>query len=167
MDNKSGSEYRTVRGYQIVNYQENKLTPAMEDYMEMACRLCLENGYTRINKLAELLNVRPSSASKMIAKLSELGYLQYDLYESILLTEKGKETGTYLLYRHNTVEQFLRLIGNNTPLEETELIEHSLNVSTVLQLHTLLNFFAQNVAVQESFETFKKAAKENPASPGL
>lgn len=154
MDNKYISQYRTVRGYQLDNQQENELTSAMEDYLEMVCRQCKENGYTRVNKISELLNVRPSSASKMIARLVKLGYLKYDLYDSILLEEKGEQAGAYLLYRHNTVEQFLRLIGNDDPLKEVELIEHTLNASTVEQVSNLLEFFTENNSIKEQYIEF-------------
>lgn len=157
MENKQNSEYRTVRGYQMANQQEHELTSAMEDYLEMACKLCLENGYTRVGRLSELLNVRPSSASKMVSRLVEFGYLAYDPYESVLLTEKGQETGTYLLHRHDTLEQFLRLIGNASPLEEAELIEHSIGSSTVAQINVLLGFFTQNPGIKRYFEEFQKS----------
>ena len=156
MDEKQNSEYRTIRGYQMVNQRKNELTPAMEDYLEMAFKLCIENGYTRVGRLSEQLNVRPSSASKMISKLVELGYLEYDPYESILLTGKGQTVGTYLLRRHDTLEQFFRLIGNTNPLEEVELIEHSLTSSTVSQINNSLHFFAQNPNIHKEYELFKK-----------
>ncbi len=92
MDSRFEEDFRTVRGYQLLNQQDGRLTPALEDYLEMAYRLCLQYSYARVNKLSELLHVRPSSASKMISKLANLGYLEYDRHEIILLTEKGQET---------------------------------------------------------------------------
>lgn len=155
MDNNTNSNFRTVRGYQLVNQQEGQLTPALEDYLEMAYRLCLQNEYTRVGKLSELLNVKPSSASKMIFKLAGLGYLKYDRYEIIQLTDSGRKVGEYLLNRHDTVESFLKLIGSSNPLEETELIEHSLSSSTVSDLITLLEFFKSDTAAQKSYNDFK------------
>lgn len=160
MDNNKNSDFRTVRGYQLINQQEGQLTPALEDYLEMAYRLCLENDYTRVGKLSELLNVKPSSASKMIFKLANLGYLKYDRYEIIQLTDSGREIGEYLLKRHETVESFLTLIGSSNPLEETELIEHSLSSSTVSDLNDLLEYFKLNISAQKSFDDFKKAKEE-------
>jgi Mn-dependent DtxR family transcriptional regulator len=123
----------------------------------MTYRLCLQNNYARVGKLSELLNVKPPSASKMISKLSELGYLKYDRYDIIQLTDLGRETGAYLLKRHETVEDFLRLIGNAEPLEETELIEHALSASTVEDLDDLLSFFHQNATVWDSFKDYKNS----------
>ncbi|XOQ45050.1 MAG: Iron (Metal) dependent repressor, DtxR family [Clostridium sp.] len=155
MNHERNAEFRTFRGYQIISQREGQLTPAMEDYLEMIFRLCSEKGYTRVGKLSELLHVKPSSASKMMAKLTEMGYLKYDRYEIILLTEAGRKTGEYLLDRHNTVEQFLLLAGSSDVLEETELIEHSLSKKTVDCLKTFLKFFKTDEESRKRFEKFK------------
>ncbi len=156
MNKPSDSEFRTVRGYQLKNQQEGKLTAALEDYLEMVYRLCLEDNYARVGKLSELLHVKPSSTSKMILRLVDLGYLEYDRYDSIILTDKGKKIGTYLLDRHNTLERFLTMIGNTNPLEEVELVEHSLSPSTVSEIKNLLEFFKENPDIEKQYKAFKK-----------
>jgi Mn-dependent DtxR family transcriptional regulator len=154
----SDSDFRTVRGYQLANQQVGKLTSALEDYLEMTYRLCTENDYARVGKLSGLLNVKPSSASKMIAKLAGLGYLEYDRYEIIRLTDAGREIGESLLKRHETAETFLKLIGSSNPLEETELIEHTLSPSTVSALEILNAFFAGDAEVRQKYLAFKAGA---------
>ena len=149
------SDFRTVRGYQLQSRGEGRLTPALEDYLEMTYRLCLVNNYARVGKLSELLNVKPPSVSRMISKLSHLGYLKNDRYDIIQLTDLGRETGAYLLKRHEAVEEFLRLIGNQNPLEETELIEHTLSPMTIDDLNVLLDFFKTRQDIRESFNAFK------------
>ena len=124
----------------------------------MAYRLCLEEKYTRVNKLSECLNVRPSSVSKMISRLVELGYLEYDSFDSIRLTGKGRTTGAYLLKRHNIIECFFALVGSANPLEETELVEHMLCASTVLKIQALLTFFAENPDSDQLFKSFRDTA---------
>ena len=158
MNSNTNSDFRTVRGYQLANQKEGQLTPAMEDYLEMSYRLCMEHDYARIGQLSELLHVKPSSASKMISKLAGLGHLKYDRYEIIQLTENGREIGEYLLKRHETIEAFLQLIGSSNPLEETELIEHTLSPSTVAALDILNGFFASNAEVTRKYIAFKDAA---------
>jgi Mn-dependent DtxR family transcriptional regulator len=160
MDDITNSDFRTVRGYQLVNQQRGKLTPAMEDYLEMTYRLCVDNNYARVGQLSELLNVKPPSVSKMISKLAFLGYLKYDRYDIIQLTELGLEVGAYLLHRHVTVEDFLRLIGNANPLEEAELIEHSLSTETVEDLNNLVEFFQTDAYVSREFFYFKKSKRK-------
>ena len=160
-NNANSSDFRTVRGYQLANRREGRLTSAMEDYLEMACRLCLQNGYTRIGKLSELLNVKPPSASKMVSKLAAMGYVQCDRYEIVRMTESGQQLGEYLLHRHDTVESFLRLIGCAEPLEETELIEHSLSLSTVADIATLVGFFESDGEALERLGRYRQDKKES------
>ena len=157
MNHETNAEFRTFRGYQLISRREGQLTPAMEDYLEMIFRLCSKDGYTRVGKLSELLHVKPSSASKMMMKLAELGYLKYDRYEIILLTEAGRKAGKYLLERHNTVKRFLLLAGSSDSLEETELIEHALSAKTVACLQTLLDFFRSDTPSRERLKTFQAA----------
>jgi DtxR family transcriptional regulator, Mn-dependent transcriptional regulator len=147
----SEENFRTVRGYQLQSRGGGLLTPALEDYLEMVYRLCMQHGYARIGKLSELLHVKPSSASKMISKLAQLGFVDYDRYELIILTEKGRQTGEYLLKRHDTIECFLKLLGCENPLEETELIEHSLSASTVSALCCLLDYFQSDRGLLSGF----------------
>ncbi len=161
MNDNAPSDFRTVRGYQLMNQHKGQLTPALEDYLEMVYRLCLQNKYTRVGKLSELLNVKPPSASKMIFKLAGLGYIKYDRYEIIQLTDIGHEIGTYLLKRHEIVENFLKLIGNKNPLEETELIEHTLSPATVEDINDLLDFFKTNTSLQINLNDFKEYRRNN------
>lgn len=156
MKKLGGSVFRTVRGYQLINQKEKELTPAMEDYLEMAYRLCQENGYTRVGRISEKLHVKPSSASKMLSRLREFDYLEYDTYESIRLTTKGEELGEYLMKRHQIVEDFLQLIGSTNLLLETELIEHSLSPETVNRLSWLVEFFENDQESKEKFEAYKE-----------
>lgn len=158
MGQNGASEFHTVRGYQQLNQKSGALTPALEDYLEMVYRRCCMDQYARVGKIAELLNVTPSSASKMVSKLAGLGYLKYERHEIILMTDKGRELGAFLLGRHNTVERFLKLIGIADSLEETELVEHSLNPDTVAHLGALLSFFERNPAILKELKNDQKGA---------
>ena len=155
MEEKQESDFRTFRGYQILNREAGLLTSAMEDYLEMIYRQCRQNGYSRVGKLSALLHVKPSSASKMIFKLADMGYVRYDRYEIIRLTESGETAGEYLLHRHRVIEKFLRAVGSKNVLEETELIEHSLGYFTVESLGDLLEFFRSDGGLQEKYRAFR------------
>ncbi len=146
MDN----EFHTVRGYQLLRQKNMTLTPAMEDYLEMVFRSSEEQGYLRLNELAESLNVRASSASKMVQKLGEYGLIKYKKYGIIELTGTGKELGAYLLTRHNIIEKFLSTIGiEENLLKETELIEHNISANTQKHMEIFNRFF-------ESYPEFSK-----------
>jgi len=149
--------FHTVRGYQLLSKDEKLLTPAMEDYLEMIYRNIKEEGYMRINTLSELLNVKPSSATKMVQKLTELGLLDYKKYGIIFLTMRGKRYGRFLLNRHNIIERFLKCIGTTSGdlLTETELIEHHISINTLKNIELLSRFFDAHPEIINEFEKFK------------
>lgn len=156
MDLEKNRPYKTVRGYQMESKKSGELTSALEDYLEMVYRLCSEKGYARVGELAETIGVRPPSVSKMMAKLSELGYIDSEPYDRIRLTPAGREKGSFLYSRHETVARFLRLIGSESLLEETELIEHALSPHTVRQLRALVEFFERDETLLRHFESFRQ-----------
>jgi len=131
MDNNF--DYHTLKGYQLI---DNKLiTASMEDYLEMICRTLKTQEYVRINFLAEKLNVRPSSASKMVNNLKCLGLVTFEKYGYIKPTEKGLSIGEYLLYRHDVLNELLCLINNTeSELEQVEKIEHFLDSRTITNI---------------------------------
>lgn len=140
-----GQEFYTARGYALLNQDDNILTPSMEDYLEMAYRLGKGKGYARTSDLAEALNVQPPSVSKMVQKLAEMGYFNYERYGVIEFTEQGRETGEFLLRRHETIEKFLTMIGVvNNILEDTEKIEHNISEETYNQITLFVQFIQNN-----------------------
>lgn len=151
----SGEEkFYTVRGYELMHGEPDSLTSGMEDYLEMVFRLCGTKGYVRMVDLAQALNVQPPSASAMVQKLAEAGYVQYHKYGMIELTDKGLELGRYLLYRHTIIEEFLRLIGVSTGLlAETEKIEHNVSHETVKRISRLVTYLKEN---PDSFKSFSE-----------
>lgn len=149
-------DFHTARGYENINLSKNLLTPSMEDYIEMIYRCCKENKFIRLNKLAQNLNVRDSSASKMMKKLGELGMIKYEPYGVITLTDEGSVIGRYLLDRHNIISEFLRIIGvEDEILIETELIEHIISSDTVEKIDRLNQFFSIKGKILEEFKSFK------------
>ena len=100
------NEFHTTKGYEIINLEKNAITASMEDYIEMIYRCSLKEEYIRLSTVAHMLNVRDSSASKMMKKLGELSLIAYKKYGLIILSDKGKKIGEYLYKRHNIVEKF-------------------------------------------------------------
>ncbi|MDF2987722.1 MAG: iron (metal) dependent repressor, DtxR family [Eubacterium sp.] len=151
-------EFHTVRGYQLLDQNNRLLTSAMEDYLEMIYRNFLTEKYMRINMLSEMLNVKPSSATKMVQKLTQLGFVKYEKYGIIFLTDQGRELGEFLLNRHNIIEKFLEMIGiNDDLLVETELIEHNISSNTLENIKILNEFFERTPEINKRFKEFKNS----------
>lgn len=163
---KSDDEkFYTVRGYELMHGEAGKTTSSMEDYLEMIFRLSENKGYARISDLAQALNIQRPSASAMVQKLSEAGYLEYRKYGLIELTPSGRTLGNYLLYRHNIIEQFLSLIGISAGLlTETEKIEHNVSNTTVERLQCLIKFFREQPGLKEAFDNFCRTLQHPPVS---
>lgn len=142
MEEKDG--FYTLKGYQI--NEEPDMTTAMEDYLEMICRISGGDNPVRVGGLSELLHVKPSSVTKMIQRLSQSGYILSEKYGYIYLTEKGKKTGGYLLYRHDVLHRFLCMLNHSeNELEQVEKIEHFLNKETVENLDLLTGYLKGQV----------------------
>lgn len=140
--NEVGKFY-TIKGYQL--NERVDLTCAMEDYLEMICRIFDKSKRVRVSDLSRELHVKPSSVSKMIHHLNSLGYINSEKYGDIFLTEKGKKAGGYLLYRHNVIHAFLCALNNSkNELEEAEKIEHFLRPSTIENLNKLTKHIKEN-----------------------
>lgn len=134
--------YYTARGYQKLSKSQGGLTPSLEDYMEMIYRIILKKGYIKGNELAAELHVRQSSVSKTLTKLSELGYLKYEKYGVIQLTESGERLGGYLLKRHKVLAEFFSLLNSDSKqaFMEAEEAEHILSPESVNRLEKLTLF---------------------------
>ncbi len=131
--------------------ESEKLTSSMEDYLEMICRILQENEVVRVSELAENLHVKPSSASKMAGNLKEAGYIEFKKYGYVAITEKGLETGKYLLHRHKVLHDFLRLLNHSEDeLEQVEKIEHFIDKTTVDNLERLTERMRSDAAAERS-----------------
>lgn len=127
-------EFYTLKGYKLK--EKNNISDAMEDYLEMIYR-CKDE--VTVKKLSENLNVRPSSVSKMINKLKDEGFIEYEKYGKIILTEDGLKLGSYLLYRHLVLRDFLRYINKDDyNLEQVEKIEHFIDDITIQNIEKFL-----------------------------
>lgn len=134
--------------HEYLKTENGALSASMEDYIEMIYRLSMQTGFTRIHELSQALHIQQSSATKMVQRLAQKGYVQYQKYGYLQLEEKGKRAGAWLLERHRIIEQFLRMIGvpETMVLEETEKTEHMFRLQTVLCLKQFLQFLAAHPA---------------------
>jgi Mn-dependent DtxR family transcriptional regulator len=132
-------EFYTLKGYKIKN--EEVMSSSMEDYIEMIFRLSEKSDEIRVSDLSQALNVQPPSTTKMIRRLSKESYVIYEKYGCIKLTEKGRNIGSKLLERHMIIFGFLECIGvKDNILEQTEIIEHSVNDEVLNKIRKLTEF---------------------------
>ena len=151
-DLKNSNQFYTFNEYM----KDNSLSPNEEDYIEMIYRLQKEMSSVKITDLSKALNIKPSSVSNMVRKLQQKNLLTHELYGSIILSDLGKDMGKKFLDRHNTVCEFLRLIGLDEYLhEETEKIEHTISVETLVKINDLIDFFQENKDILERLRLYQ------------
>jgi Mn-dependent DtxR family transcriptional regulator len=138
-------------------------TPSMEDYIEQIYLLIEEKGYARVSDIAENLSVHPSSVTKMVQKLDHEKYLIYEKYRGLVLTANGKKVGKRLVYRHELLEQMLRLIGvkEENIYHDVEGIEHHLSWNAIDRIGDLVEFFEESPDRVEDLRKIQKRNEEN------
>ena len=145
-------EYYTFNEYM----KYNSLTPSEEDYIEMIYRLSLSEDKIKLKEISTSLNIKPPSVTKMIKKLESKNLLIYRKYDYIQLTDIGEIVGKRLFDRHNVVYSFLETIGLKEYIhEETEKIEHTISIETLLRIDELINFFKENEALLKKFREYQ------------
>ncbi|MGM7701942.1 transcriptional regulator MntR [Pseudalkalibacillus sp. Hm43] len=121
-------------------------TPSMEDYIERIYQLISEKGYARVSDIAEALEVHPSSVTKMVQKLDKGKYVVYEKYRGFVLTPNGKKLGKRLVYRHELLEEFLKVIGVDSEniYDDVEGIEHHLSWNAIDRIGDLVQYFDED-----------------------
>jgi len=134
-----------------------------EDYLERIHELIEEKGYARVVDIASSLGLKQASVTSMVQKLDELGYLNYEKYRGLVLTEKGKAVATRIQRRHETLSRFFSLFGldEQTQRQDIEGIEHHLSPATVDILADLASFFESNPETLKQFLKTRKSRKSD------
>jgi Mn-dependent DtxR family transcriptional regulator len=134
-------------------------TPSMEDYLEKIYELIKGKGYARVSDIAAELSLQPSSVTKMVQKMAEAGYIHYERYRGLILTELGEQVGERMKDRHAMLDEFLSLLGVDaeTRRVDVEGIEHHVSPATVEALQELTAFLRENA---KAFAAFRARAKE-------
>ena len=132
-----------------------------EDYLERIHELIEEKGYARVVDIASSLKVKQASVTSMVQKLGEAGYLNYEKYRGLVLTNKGREVARKIQNRHETLSRFFSLFGLDaeTQRRDIEGIEHHLSPATVEVLADLAQFFEDQPKTLKVFQKSRKNSK--------
>ena len=132
-------------------------TTREEDYLEVIAELVELKGYATALDISRFMNVSPPSVTKMLQKLDEKKYLEYEKYHGINLTKKGKQVADSIRRRHSTLLEFFEIlnIGKEIANQDTEGLEHHLNPKTIRQLKKYIIFLKSNPKIIKQFHNFK------------
>jgi Mn-dependent DtxR family transcriptional regulator len=140
-----------------------KLSPSQsaEDYLERIHELIEKKGYARVVDIASSLKVKQASVTSMVQKLAEAGYLEYEKYRGLVMTEQGRNVARKIQNRHATLSRFFSLFGLDaeTQRQDIEGIEHHLSPATVEVLADLAQFFEKHPDTLRSFQRNRNGAR--------
>ena len=105
----------------------------IEDYVELVYDLQKGKKRVHTNDIASALDINPASVTEIFQKLSEEGYIDYKKYGGTTLTKKGRQVAKATKKKHDTLTEFLMLLGidKKTAEEDACEMEHILHKNTM------------------------------------
>ena len=133
--------------------RELHLTVANEDYLECMVRIESEDDETagvRSVDIANQLEVSKASVNKAVAALKAQGLVEQSHYGKVMLTDKGREIGSAVWYRHRLIRNLL-VHELGVPFERADdeacMIEHALSDDTLERMTAYLERHGISVEV--------------------
>ena len=93
-----------------------------------------------------------------VQKLGRAGFVKYENYRGLILTEEGRDVARKIQSRHATLSRFFSLFGLDVETQRADIegIEHHLSPATLEMLADLAGFFEAN---PDSLKAFQKSRK--------
>jgi Mn-dependent DtxR family transcriptional regulator len=153
MKNKTSRRLDSIKA---AHESEKTVSSRVEDYLEVISELVDMKGYAATLDISRYMNVSAPSVTKMLKKLDAEGYLEYEKYYGINLTEKGQKIADMIKQKHGILLEFFEIlgIGKEVANQDAEGIEHHLNPKTIRQIRKFVTFFKANPKVLNSFNEF-------------
>lgn len=137
---------------------------AVEDYLEQILELIRTKGYARVVDIADRLSISQASVTNMIQRLDAEGFLHYEKYRGLILTQAGEDLAKNITRRHRLLTEFLQLLGlaEATIYQDVEGMEHHLSPETVRAIESLTARLKDQPELLQRVR--EDAAKDDPAT---
>ena len=134
--------------------ERTRSSSRMEDYLEIIGELVELKGYATTLDISRYMNVSAPSVTKMLQRLDENGFLEYEKYHGINLTDKGMQVAEGIRQKHGILLEFFEIlgVGYETANQDAEGIEHHLNPKTIKQLRKFITFLKANPKIIDNFK---------------
>jgi Mn-dependent DtxR family transcriptional regulator len=149
-----------VRTTQKSKTAASNRSESTEDHLERIQELIDKKGYARVADLASSLQLSTSAVSNMVRRLARRGFVNYERYRGFTLTPTGRDVAQHVKARHQTLSEFLELLGldSETVNREVEDIEHHLRPETLKVFSQLVAFWR---AQPDQLTAFRKFSAKN------
>ena len=131
-----------------------KYSSRVEDYLEVISELVEQKGYATSLDISRYMNVSAPSVTKMLRRLDENGFLEYERYRGINLTKKGLNVAQSIRQKHGILLEFFEILGVNhdTANRDIEGLEHHLDPKSIKQLRKFITFLKSNPKILSDFK---------------
>ena len=139
LEKAKGNRLEAIRDANSAKTEDR--TDRMEDYLEVIYELVKQKGYATTVDISTFLNVSSPSVTKMTQRLDETGFLKYEKYRGIRLTDEGIRIAQNIRNRHALLAEFFKMIGvdEESANSDAEGIEHHLHPETIKRLEDFMN----------------------------
>jgi Mn-dependent DtxR family transcriptional regulator len=114
----------------------------IEDYVELIYVIQEKKEKVHTNDVASALDINPASVTEIFQKLYDEGYINYEKYSGVTLTEKGKRIAIKTKNKHEILKDFLIILGIDEKIADEDAckIEHHVNQETMRKLRKFVKF---------------------------
>ena len=119
----------------------HKLSITLESYLDTINEIWQECHTVRSKDIAARLSVRPATVTSALRALASMGYIEYEPYREIKLTEYGKNHANGVLHKHEIIASFYtKILGidQKTANEEACKAEHIFSEEIIKKLDWLI-----------------------------
>ncbi|MBX9577774.1 MAG: transcriptional regulator MntR [Chthoniobacterales bacterium] len=136
---------------------------AVEDYLERILELMTKKGYARVVDIAASLNISQASVTNMLQRLDAEGFINYEKYRGLILTEAGEAVARAIAHRHQLLTDFLTLLGVPSEVREHDIegIEHHMSPSTLLAIESLATELKKHPALLKKIKAAQKKTSKH------
>ena len=78
-----------------------------ENYLKALFHLASEKGEVNVKDLSKVLGIKMPTATSMMKKFAEKGFVHYESYRPLKLTDKGKKEAGLIIRKHRLTEMYL------------------------------------------------------------
>lgn len=114
-----------------------------ENYLKAIFKILNTDGTFTVNELSKSLNIKMPSVNSMMKKFMQRGWINYESYKPIKITELGKKEAALIVRKHRLTEMFLvekMGFGWENVHEIAEQLEHIHSDIFFDKMDELLNF---------------------------
>lgn len=136
--------------------RESNLSETTENYLKRIYILIQAEGKARTSDIARLMGRSLSSVSEAVKRMAEEGYLNYEKYGKITLTEEGNRIAESVHNNYSVIHDLLQTLGlpQKIAMEDACSMEHSVSKVTIDTISKFVDFVDSNKDAQDILDQF-------------